>query len=76
MTATLPPQDTRLVRSFPKGDKIHRRGCPHAGRTVPWAWAEDKTDYEWVGKAWLKPCGHCLPTLYRFRKHIDETGGL
>lgn len=69
------PQETRLVRSFPDGARIHRRGCAHAGRVVPWAWAEDKTDFEWVQIAWLKPCGHCLPTLYRFKKHLLATGG-
>lgn len=73
---TTVPQDTRLVRSFPSGKRVHRRGCPHAGRVVPWAWAEDKQDAEWVMNAWLQPCGHCLPTLYRFRKHLAETGGI
>lgn len=69
------PHETRLVRSFPDGARVHRRGCSHAGKVVRWEWAENKTDYEWVHIAGLKPCGHCLPTLYRFKKHLLATGG-
>lgn len=56
-------QDTRLVRSFPRGTTIHLRGCSHAKRVVPWAWAEGREDDEWLLLAHLKACRVCLPDL-------------
>lgn len=66
------PQDTRLVRAFPKGDTIHLRGCSRARRVVPWAWAEGRDDSEWIVKGWLKPCRICLPELAARQDELRE----
>lgn len=51
---------TKYVRSI---HKIHTPSCRYSANAVPWNWAEDKDDSEWIGKAWLKPCRTCLPEL-------------
>lgn len=55
---------TRLVRGGNGGATIHLAECPRVpARNWPWEWAEGRDDSEWVVKAWLKPCRHCLPEL-------------
>jgi hypothetical protein len=55
---------TRLVRGGKGASRIHLSSCRYArGRVFPWNWAEGRSDYEWVDKAWLHPCRSCLPDL-------------
>lgn len=53
---------TVLMRN-PRGDVIHREGCPAVGRNaVRWRWADANPDVDWeLTSPWLTACKRCSP---------------
>lgn len=64
MSADWMDTKTRFRRAR-SGDTIHMDGCNRAKNTIPWLFAEDKTDDEvfaWVARSpWLHLCKICKP---------------
>lgn len=61
---------TRLVRAGKGYATIHKPTCRYSTNGLPWNWAEDKADVEWIDKEWLRPCKVCLPDLAAERERL------